>query len=339
MAHSFYLSLAAVAGAALLHGSLLSRHEIAAVSEDCPCSIGRVSIKDDHASAVVAFTVVDPLGGAHRHLAGAYDLTAQPPAFEVLCPQLDPWRAVTASGGEHAFISTRDGRLYSLDMRARSGEPLFLGKQDPGHADWLECTPDGSIVVVGWRNLVSVWHRESKRLLWQRADLTCGTIRAEPNRIVCATEAGEVLEIDLASGRTLRKIAAFEQQQLALAVSPCGRYLASLDYSRHVLISKIHDGSILWSCRCAEVVGPRFSPDGNFVLVAYSSRSEQLAIHCAATGRKLRRLSGIPEPIRGLAVSGGGIVFAWGDKTITACNLTTGSIVFRLFPERDWKRR
>jgi hypothetical protein len=195
----------------------------------------------------------------------------------------------------------------------------------------MECTADASIVVVGNAARTSAWRRETGECLWQRADIEIisAHFHAPTNRLFCGLVGGRGVELDARSGATLDVFETHCSGSISLDVSVDGQRLAVLSHQGQCVVSDLETKQPLWAREIpAPGCDPRFSPDGNSVLMPPQRREPCVHVLSAATGELLRELRGASGEIAGIEVTSGGIVYAWDIfGGVTAWDLASGALV------------
>ena len=74
--------------------------------------------------------------------------------------------------------------------------------------------------------------------------------------------------------------------------------------------------------------GPRFWPEGEWVLIPSPTRGPGGHVLSAATGERIRVLAGAREETAGIEITQRGIAYAWDSLgTVTAWDVASGSLL------------
>jgi hypothetical protein len=332
---------AAVQGVFFFRRSLqeFGQPRLSAVRDVCPIGPGQ---------AGVLFTVVPDLEKVGLHqLLGIYDESAH--CMELRPIELDivPWLIGGSASSEKLLVVTREGRLYSMDTHCAASSLQCFGFHEPSPPHMLECSEDGSLVVVASVDIVSAWDTRQQKLLWRRTGLatTAGTFVAGSHRFICGLECGTMLELDLRTGATLRTVATAGNWVNGLTVSSCQTYLAAIDSIGRLSMHDFRTGRELWSRDCAVLLGgkpvtppvtPRFVPGQEAIVVAYALRGKRLAVHAAATGRQMVEFEELAGgDVKGLEVTPNGLAYVWDDAgSVIVWDVNSGKVRHRFSPER-----
>jgi hypothetical protein len=332
---------AAVQGVFFFRRSLqeLGQPRLSAVRDVCPIGPGQ---------AAVLFTVVPDLEkvGLHQFL-GIYDESAHRMVLRPLELDIVPWLIGGSASSEKLFVVTRERCLYSMDTHCAASSLQYFGCHEPSPPHMLECSEDGSLVVIASVDIVSGWDTRQRRLLWRRTGLatTAGTFVAGSHRFVCGLECGAMLELDPRTGATRRMVATAGNWVNGLTVSSCETYLAAIDSIGRLSMHDFRTGRELWSRDCAVLLGgkpvtPRFVPGLEAIVVAYAQRGKRLAVHAAATGKEAAEFQELAGgDVKGLEVTSNGLAYVWDDAgSVTVWEVNSGKVRRRFSPERDVAR-
>jgi WD40 repeat protein len=343
------VSFAAVSIMAVVQGTILFRRDISKVLGPPDCSINRLILINDDRSALVCFTVVSPLEKVpHTHAVAIYDLSSEPPSPEFLCPELTPHRVAAPRSGSWIYIATDQGELFALDVEERPHSPIYLGRHDYTHVALLECSDDGSIVTAAGLNIAIAWHRETKQVLWRREDLQayCGAFVSGGSRFVCGLENGEVLELDAATGETLRKLADHGRWVNELAVSPRGDYMATIDLDDRLIVTDLVRGEVVWSRMLRQFVSgmvpeltvrPVFSSNGQSLAVVDLVHRERIVFVRPSDGLVTHSRASRGLIVKGLAIAKNGTCYSWDyGATVAEWRPDTDTDIRRFAPVKSW---
>jgi WD40 repeat protein len=269
-------------------------------------------------------------GGRKHHLAVQREDGADPhscwTAFEPLSLAKGP-------GQDHVLVGALDGSIHLLDIAHSTTESVGTDRHRGGVIA-LACSADGQCLVSQGFSDLRAWDLTAQRDRWHRTDISpFGFVLSPDSRTaVIATPSEEVLEIDLASGRTLRALARLHSSVLQLALSPDGNTLAILVGSGHLLMLDVHSGAPLWEQPmpfparqpAARVVA--FSSSGRQIVTTNSQLGSALILWDVATGRQLREFRGHRRIVHGAEFASSGELRSWGaDGTIRVWDARTGT--------------
>lgn len=233
-----------------------------------------------------------------------------------------------APDANRVFVSSNSGELYFFELTGVTPRPQFLTRCD-GFRSLLTCTHDGSLLIAGSHHGLIAWDPETTTRLWQRSDIEVSAAHLSGNRLFCGLDAGPCLELDQLTGATLRTVDTRKERIISLTVSADAKYLATQRYHGLCTVADVQVGEELWSKRIPEPgVAPRFSPDGQAVLIAAPARAPVVHVVSAATGHLLAELHGAKAEIAGIDVTNDGIVYAWDTSgTLSVWDLTTRQLL------------
>jgi WD40 repeat protein len=264
---------------------------------------------------------------------GVCDLAACPRRLRFFPAESPPRRVVVAPGHPLGFFTNIRGELYAFDPASDLQTPTFLGSQPDPRPPVLECNGDGSQVVVAGHGMTS-WDRAGGRWLWRRDDLLVASARFLPcgKRLVCGQSTGQVLILDAATGDTLQTLHRHLVAVSRLAVSPDGRWLASLDGYGNCFLTEPSSGRRAWSARYELTVLFQFSSCGRQFVVANSRGGLDLAVVATATGEVLRVFNEWDDGIAGLSLAPSGAVVVWSNchQALVARDLATRAAIYEL---------
>jgi WD40 repeat protein len=248
-------------------------------------------------------------------------------------PELNPLALAHDSRADHILVGDWDGRIYSLDTQHAKAKAECIGRHADGGAIALASSPDGRYVISQSAFHLYGWDREDKRECWRLPDVAayCFAIRPDSSTAIVGTLGGDLLEIDLPSGRTLRTITRLEGFALSVTLSHDGNQLAVLRSSGDLLLLDSNTGELNWhesshrNCQTCCGRFTAFSPCGQWVVTAGQESGRSLAVWSVATGQKILELRGHEQAVQGAAFAADGSLRSWGaDGTIRLWNLATG---------------
>jgi WD40 repeat protein len=271
--------------------------------------------------------------GWQHHLAvHAPSDSSKPLAFP--CRQLQPLSLAKGPDADHAIVGNWDGSIYSIDLRLPDVEPACIARQPDGAVVALAASTDGQCVLSQSAFYLHAWDPATRSERWRRSDVAayCFALRPDDSAVVIGTSQGDLLEVDLLTGRTRRSIAKFHRPLLAISLSADGAKLAALQANDRISLLDSVTGDRLWNEQvirpCLTAAGRivSFSPNGSLLVTAGQERSgRSLAVWNVATGQKVCELRGHDNVVIGAAFTHSVRLRSWGaDGTIRDWNLTAG---------------
>jgi WD40 repeat protein len=235
---------------------------------------------------------------------------------------------------DHILLGGWQGTICSLDLRQPKAPPAVISRQ-----------PDGGVVALAWSERAQCvlsqsafhlygWDAVTKTERWRRANIApyCFATRPDAPSVIVSSVTGELLEIDLYGGHTLRTLVRFERPALAVSISPRAREIAVLQQDGRFDLLDLHTSLPLWpddrqrSCQTAAGRFAAFSPCGTMVVTAGRDSATALAVWSVATGRRLQELGGHQNVVNGATFSTDGVLHSWSaDGTIRSWDLQTGA--------------
>ena len=260
------------------------------------------------------------------HCVRLHDLRQSPPHCRELRLNAAPEHIACSSQGSYGFVCTREGELYAINVAANSLQPIHLGLCDGELAHEIACSADGSRVIVAGEGLAA-WDRASRQMSWQRTDLQNlgGDFDSSGDRFFCCLRRGGILELDAATGATVRHVGEDDFQALGLAVSPDGAWLACQESEQYRMIDR-QNGTTRWLKSCQLPVQPQFREGGRTVLVANVEGGATCAELDSSTGRSVRSFP-CELQVVGLAMISTGNAYIWSTTTIEEFDLASGQVV------------
>jgi outer membrane protein assembly factor BamB len=328
------LSIVALISAVVIQATLLFPEHVRTLQDPTETSIRRIALVADgkRAIALLKHWPRVPMRRSQRTIL-LCDLVENSHSFQSIDFDFEPWNIVSARGADRLFVASLAGDLYCLDPTAAALQPRQLGRHVDDSPTIMECTHDGSIVLVGDVGCISAWSSDTATCLWRRSDIriTGAHFDATTSRLICGRFEGPCVELDRRTGATLRRIGAPRGGALSLEVSADGRYLATLGFDGQYAVTDLETERALW-LKPLPIRGirPRFSPDGKCVLTIAPAPATDVHALATTTGELLAELRGAKAEIAGIEVSASGIVYAWDKSaTLTAWDLETSELLWQ----------
>ncbi len=269
-------------------------------------------------------------GGRKFHLALRRAVLAD---AEFLWSELQPVSLATGPAPDHAFIGTWDGAIYRLNVAKATSEPICV-QRHRGPVVALACSADGRCLVSQGAFDLRAWDLTDGCDRWRRTDVApfCFALAPDSQTAFVVNLEGDVLEIDLLSGRSLRSMTQSNDQIIQVAISPSGNALAILGATGRLLVLDVQSGAPLWekSIRFLAHQAPArvaaFSPSGRLLVTSDHEQGNALVVWDVATGRRLQTLRGHRRIVHGADFADGGEIRSWSaDGTIRTWDLNTGA--------------
>jgi WD40 repeat protein len=255
-------------------------------------------------------------------------LVGQPPdsAQRVLFPaSARPLATAICGEGSQLFVRDMDGQVFAIDLNSSQQKPEYLGNDfDEGSGD-LSCSGSGGVLVAGGRRGLCAWNTGDRRLRWSRVD--CGvaswTFDQTADRLLVNTLEGALVELDLATGQTLRVIATFNDSALCVASSHDRTRIARIGPGGRLDMLDRASGLPVWpdfGPPPRASFAPRtmaFSPCGKVLITVEATDLNCLVVWNVATGQRAGELRVHTKPVTGLEFDSNGSLRSWGlDGTV-----------------------
>jgi len=265
-----------------------------------------------------------------------FSTTAPPAPLSLPTVDFVPWKIAGARRAPFAFMASKSGDLYALDVTVHSA-PIPLGCH-PEPLPWLlECTDDGDVVLVASNTSVSCWDRAHARCLWFRDSCDLLRVMFVPgtHRLFAMATTGQIVELDTNSGVTLRELPSHCDHAAFFDISPIGDCTVTVDATGICVVSELASSKPLGSRRFFfPPVRPQFTADGS-ILVAVDQRPSRVALVSADNGNSLGELTGARAEIIGLAISPHGAIYAWDiTGTVSVWDLASHALLFQFHPRQ-----
>jgi len=328
------ISVVALGGCVFVQGRFVFHQELTRALAPAPLFVSRFLFDDDGQRALVLLRSHSNSDGRFTQVAGLCDLRSQPPTFQPFPLPLSGRISIALAKSGDGFLSMENGDLYWLARVAPGAvQPIYFGSHPEGRAGFLVCPDDGSMVVVAGVQMTA-WDPRAAALLWRRSDHLAASCAFVPRsrRLIGSLETGEIVELDPRTGDRLRLIARHPTPIHWFAISPDGSRLAAVNDGGNCFLTDLESGETIWTRRFKHTTGPQFSSDGQSLLVPTLGADAGIAVVATASGEPVGKLEG-GGCVVGLRVRTDGSAYAWNSEgTITAWNLATGKVVFRLDP-------
>jgi hypothetical protein len=244
-------------------------------------------------------------------------------AWDHLTPRSATW--IGAHG--KLALGSLEGTIYTWDASNRDRTPQALGSH-LGCAMLLAADADGRWLASANDWLLCLWDVAERRLRWRRTDLIVNCVILHPlsNNLICGTAMGEVLELDLNTGCTLRIVTRHAAGVDCVAISNSGARVASIGYDRRLIVTDWQSAQTVWCQRHYPGGEVCFSPDGTTLVSAgYTDDCWSLLAWDAASGDRRSSFVGHTGPILGLTFTSDETLYSWGsDGTIRTWDLALG---------------
>jgi len=236
--------------------------------------------------------------------------------------------AAFAPDGNRIITASFDGTAKVWDVR---GGPLVTALDEPGYVTYAGLSVDGRrALVLTEEGSVKLWDLNGSRIVkvidnekgtypvaaWSpdESRLALSRGRGPPGAATAAKqEAGEVLIIEIPTGRTIARMREHTKPVTALAFNAAGtRLLTAGDQSARLWNAA--DGTLLTSLQsdAGNVTAAAINPDGTRVITGTDDK--KVVMWNALTGSSLFTLDDFKGPIRWLAFASDGNRFATASR-------------------------
>jgi WD40 repeat protein len=233
------------------------------------------------------------------------------------------------------FLATRNGAIYAGDIAEPGVKPILIGTHPGYDPRFLEISPDGRYLLSLCLNDVRVWDLEQGAVLWRRDNIgaTCVSIAPDSQRFVCGNDDGQVFELDLASGRTLRELTRLPWCADAVKISGDGQWLAAISADGSIRVLSWPSSTPVWQERGSTHFAGRyrtacFSPCGRYLVTPAVNNVCNLTIWNVETGQRLGDLRGHTRIAFGARFAKDGRLVSWAiDGTIRVWDVERQTVV------------
>jgi len=224
------------------------------------------------------------------------------------------------------FLGGVRGEIYSASLALTDPLPALFATQAEGEVFTLACSPDGRRLLSTGFSTLCGWDAQCGALSWQRDDfdVNCLAFDNQSRVAVCGMRDGRVVELDLASGGTLRELAKLPYPVRSISVSSSGGLVACVTADGRVLLANWQTGEVIWQDQHApfHAGGYRalcFSPCDELLICPAKDDIHSLVVRDVQTGALLGTLRGHTKAIVGARFTTDGRLLSWGaDGTIRA---------------------
>lgn len=288
-------------------------------------SITDCSVQDGGRSAASLFWVQPAHGPGWKTHLGVHDLGSRQPVVRIPWPEIHPACLARSPIDDRLFLAGRDGAIYAARVAKPDAPPVLIGRHVERDAVGLECSADGRFLVSLGPCSLNAWDLESGELAWRRDDIdavNCFAIDSRRQSVVCGLLSGELAEIDISSGRTIRSVLRPQWTVLEINISADGHRLACVGSGGQILLLNWPAATPAWQNECfprhsAAARLALFSPCGKLLITPAQENMRTLAIWNAETGQRLGELVGHTKPVCGAMFADDGRLYSWGtDGTI-----------------------
>jgi WD40 repeat protein len=269
--------------------------------------------------------------GWHNHL-GTHDLNSARPLVALPCTTLNPQCLASGPASGQFLIGDLQGQIYLADLHQPNSQPRLCGSQDDGAIVGLACTLDGRYALSHSMDRIYAWHLPEGTLAWERdISAKCLATSDDCRSLLCGTAAGELLELSLDSGATLRRLRDKGFAISNVTLSPDGKQVAAVGDCGELLVMRRDDLAIVFRAQrrsqrlaaAGRVVA--YSPCGKVLVTSSPDNMYTLTVWDAATGELHCELHGHRGAITGGAFALSGTFYSWGtDGTIRTWDVRTG---------------
>ena len=318
---------------------------------------GRELFRSSAPRSSVACLVVSPTDGSV--ITGGYDnaIRRWDPTtgreLGVVGTHPDPvYDLATTSDGRFLLSSSLDATVRLWDMGGKLESSRLMAVDHESRGRGLAFSGDGQLTTAGgkiWevatgRELATLQNEEGKPFRpWASAAFTLDA------KGLVATNGGAIWLFDVATGRTVRQIAAPGFQISSIALSPDGRFLASgvnhsvrlwhLATGREIKQSMGHEAKV--GGAPAEYVTVAFSSDGRLLVSGsggdFYGNDPSVRVWEVASGHEVRRFNGHRAGVYAVAFFADGhrIASASADATAMVWDLSASDQAARSHPPRS----
>jgi WD40 repeat protein len=261
-------------------------------------------------------------------------------------PATYEWKGITPRSavrigdqGNVAFVSI-EGTIYTWDTSNPGEMPEVLGSHK-ACANVLAVTGDGRRLVAASDVRLSAWDLQRREMIWSRDDVGVMTLAIHPTSgtITCGTTMGQVLEVDMATGNSLRTVTEHVGGVDCLAISADGTKMASIGVDRRLTLCDWSTGQALWTRPHHANSEVCLSPDGQTLVTSgFVDNAWAIVTWNTATGEEKQKLLGHRNVILGLHVTPDNTLYSWGtDGTVRTWDMRRATVISTWVPHPPYE--
>jgi hypothetical protein len=140
------------------------------------------------------------------------------------------------------FVGTRQGQIFRLQRDDCHGPRELIADHPNIRPEQLAITRDHQTLLCRGFRWLGAWNLETLSLKWKRADMDCNAACLISNAaLVCGTNTGDIFELSLDTGKTLRLLAHHKLNIRHLAAA--GETLVGVDSAGEVILFRRQAGT------------------------------------------------------------------------------------------------
>jgi hypothetical protein len=152
----------------------------------------------------------------------------------------------TSHAEQRLFVGAADGDIYSLARDQCGDRRVLVARHAGARPEELAVSPSGQILVSRGFRTFHAWNLTNGALAWSRHDIDSNAFAICSNAtLVCGLNSGEIIELSLTTGKTLRLLARHKTNIRHVAAAADS--LVAVDGAGHVVLFRRQSG--LWSPR------------------------------------------------------------------------------------------
>lgn len=258
----------------------------------------------EQAISVVWYMPHDSRAG-WRHQLALHDLAGGRPPLQLNWPELAAYSAASSRDRRTLYVGCWNGGLWRVKAARPAAPAERLGEHPEPGPHSIAAAEDGRWLVTLGPKTLQVLDMASGRPAWSRTgDVRCFALHPEGRRILANLADGRLLELDCATGKTLRLVTRFDEPAITAAFSPDGRRAALVGGSGSLTLLDWDTGRSAWPpgwrdqlhlCRSGTIL---FSPSGDR-LITGGRDTARLAVWNLRTMELETELCGHEKSING----------------------------------------